>query len=179
MSPAPTAPTTPPTRATPKIRLYRYLAGLALVLLGSAAYAFPDAAPWLGAVSTLAGVVVGKYLGVPHRDVITMGLQLMTPDQAVEVTVRALKSLPPAQTEAAATSLFASLPPAAQARLSLAPLGLTELPPAPPLPHVPHVPLVQFVGASAAPPADAAEVDTDEPDEPDEVTRPTHPWRRR
>lgn len=123
-----------------KITVYRFVAGVVLVALGGAATLFADHLPWLGALSTGVGLVVGKFLLVPHSDVIKMGLQLMAPEKAVEVTVSALQSLPPDRAEEATAKLMASLPPEARARASMIP----------PAPNVPTV--ISFVGATEPPP---------------------------
>src|SRR5262245_64124970 len=102
MSPDPTTPTAPTKpRPSQRIRVYRYFAGLALLALGAASVTFADHAPWLGPLCGLLGVAAGKYLGVPHSDLIRMGLQLMTPEQAVA----AFKWLTAGYGEAAAGTL--------------------------------------------------------------------------
>lgn len=157
---SPTAPTTTNTvHASRKLKVYRYIAGVVLVALGGAAALFADTkvGPLLVAASTLAGLAAGKYLGVPMKDAITLGLQLMTPERAAEVTVAALASLPPERKEAAATALINSLPPDSLVRFSIHPPAAAPA-------------VVSFVGGgnSLAPANDAAA---------DEVTHPQRPSR--
>lgn len=126
MAPKPTKPT--------RLVIARYVSGVVVIALAAAATAFAAQAPWLTTVSTLAALAAGKYFMIPTRDVMSLGLQLLTPEQVVDVTAPAFASLPPAAAERMTTQLMASLPPDARERASF-------LPPAPKTPTA-----ITFVG---------------------------------
>lgn len=117
-----------PTLTPARLKAIRFIVGLTLVALGGASVAFADHAPWLGAIATGIGWAAGKYFAIPVADVIKLGLQLMTPERAVDVAVSALQSMPAGHTAAATERLFASLPPAMRARASVAPSHPGDVP---------------------------------------------------
>lgn len=83
----------------------RALGVLAVVGLTAAASVYADAAPWLTPLASAAAWAVGKLLGVPVDSVVDAALQAMRTDRKVQITVRALASLPPKEARQAAESL--------------------------------------------------------------------------
>lgn len=135
-----------------KILLMRLGGAAALLVVTGLLEIFAQSWPGFlrGGIEAGAGTLIGKWLGVPAKEIIALALRSLAekqPDQAVALTVGALQSLPPATAEAATARLFASLPPSARSRASLAPDPATG-------PWDTAVPLIRFVNDGPTTPSD-------------------------
>lgn len=91
----------------------RAAALVVVVLLSLLAAAFGDRAPWLAPANAAFAWLVGKLLGVPLDGVVDAALQTMQQETRLRITVRAMRSLPPA----AARQVIESMPPDEQAQI--------------------------------------------------------------
>lgn len=160
---------------TPEKRVFslRMLSASLLLALCAAIEMYGGAwPPWVRAgIPAAMAWAIGKYLGIPTPAVTALALHRMAPEMAISIVVRALQSMAPRDTETAAATLLASLPPAARARVSMpAPEPArvvmfipvedevtTRLPPPPPTPRDPQAvfldPPVATAPTAAPPPA--------------------------